>query len=268
MNKALKTSIKRSLITLRLIWLADFVRFLLSSKTSYSRNVRFRSRHPEFIPPPRYIQFEATNSTDWEFFHNSGLQQAKFLTEIFLRNRVQANAAILEWGCGPCRILRHMPKLLPGSYFGLDYNARTVKYSAAAFRDISFSTNALLPPLPFEEETFDGIFCISVFTHLSETSSIQWMHELKRVLKPTGVLIFTTNGVNAMEELSEPERIAFQEIGFVARQRNAEGKKWFTGYHAPALVQSRLLAGFEVLEHIPVAPFDWFPQETWVAKKT
>ena len=49
------------------------------------------------------------------------------------------------------------------------------------------------PPLPLEYASFDLIWAISVFTHLTD-NSIPWLLELHRLLKPDGMLIATYMG--------------------------------------------------------------------------
>jgi ubiquinone/menaquinone biosynthesis C-methylase UbiE len=46
-------------------------------------------------------------------------------------------------------------------------------------------------PLPFSNDTFQIVYAYSVFTHLPEQAAAHWMHEIKRVLKPEGRIVFT-----------------------------------------------------------------------------
>lgn len=48
-----------------------------------------------------------------------------------------------------------------------------------------FQTIAPTPPLPYRDDQFDIIYCISVFTHFDEEMQDLWLHELTRVLNPT-----------------------------------------------------------------------------------
>ena len=49
------------------------------------------------------------------------------------------------------------------------------------------------PPLGLEHGSFDLIYAISVFTHLTD-NSVPWLLELRRMLKPDGLLIATFMG--------------------------------------------------------------------------
>ena len=55
------------------------------------------------------------------------------------------------------------------------------------------AAGGILPPLPLEDESFDLIWSISVFTHLTD-NSLPWLCELHRLLRPGGLLIATYMG--------------------------------------------------------------------------
>ncbi len=62
---------------------------------------------------------------------------------------------------------------------------------------IKLYTNEAMPPLPETDETFDLIYCGSVFSHLTEWAP--WVLELRRILKPGGVLIASLHGRGTWE---------------------------------------------------------------------
>ncbi|MDZ7626597.1 MAG: class I SAM-dependent methyltransferase [Ignavibacteriaceae bacterium] len=123
------------------------------------------------------------------------------------------NIKILEWGCGPARIIRHLPRLLNDSceIYGSDYNSKTIVWCKKIFPEFNFSKNNLQPPLEFENNFFDIIYATSVFTHLSEEMHYAWMNELKRVCKPNGIIFLTTHGDNCKPKLT-PEELELKSI--------------------------------------------------------
>jgi SAM-dependent methyltransferase len=87
----------------------------------------------------------------------------------------------LDVGCG----LRPFEDYFHGAtYIGID-----VWESGAALKmkepDLYFNGEEL----PFANETFDGILCTHVFEHVANLDKL--INECKRVLKPTGVIIFS-----------------------------------------------------------------------------
>ena len=66
---------------------------------------------------------------------------------------------------------------------------------------ISFVVNDLVPPLPFESDTFDLIYSLSVFTHI-DSHWASWLLELHRVLAPGGILVATIMSEGMCEAVS------------------------------------------------------------------
>ena len=57
------------------------------------------------------------------------------------------------------------------------------------------------PPLPFEDSSFDLIWAISVWTHLTD-NALPWLAEMHRILKPGGLFIPTYMGESHSEPLA------------------------------------------------------------------
>jgi len=58
---------------------------------------------------------------------------------------------------------------------------------------LNFAVIDAVPPLPFPDGTFDLIYAISVFTHIT-THWAGWLLELHGLLRPEGVFIATFHG--------------------------------------------------------------------------
>lgn len=160
-------------------------------------------------------------------------------------------------------------------FWGTDYNPRSIRWARAHIRGIHFELNGLLPPLPFEPGHFDCVYCISVFTHLSEPTIVAWCRELFRVLRPGGIFVFTTMGDNGREKyLLEQEQRQYDNEGLVIRGFIKEGRKHYLSYASPRYVRERLMKERRILAHIvhpyPDAdPFlnQYFEQDVWVVLK-
>src|SRR5262249_34512284 len=144
--------------------------------------------------PPDDIAYDAYGTLDWQFYWGFGQLIAEFLA-----HRIRGHAPggrVLEWGCGPARIVRHLPALLGTEWrvTGADANAKTIRWCADHVPDVEFAENGTEPPLPFLEAAFDCVYAVSVFTHLSVDLQRRWARELRRVLKPGGLLVCTLNG--------------------------------------------------------------------------
>lgn len=102
------------------------------------------------------------------------------------------NLNIMDFGCSSGRILRHFYENIENDGFtltGCDASAIKIEWLRQNFpREFCVFTGGLYPSIPFESNTFDVIYGMSVFTHIKYLWD-SWLLELKRVLKPGGIII-------------------------------------------------------------------------------
>ncbi|HEX5387006.1 MAG TPA: class I SAM-dependent methyltransferase [Gemmatimonadales bacterium] len=263
--------------------------FALTDRVGYWRRIlltargnrRFRAAHPDFAAPPLPILWDAQATTDLAEYKASGESAAAQYWALIRPHVTGAAAAavrvptgrparVCEWGCGPARILRHLPSLAARGaaagtaveFYGSDYNRASIAWCRAHLTGISFLENGLAPPLPVPDGFFDLLFCRSVFTHLSAEMHGRWMAELARAVRPGGVVIVTTHGDAYRPRLTAEERARYDGGELIVRTLAAEGRKLFGAFHPPAWVRERLLAGLTLLEYQPGAD----TQDIWAAR--
>lgn len=230
-------------------------------------NRRFRRQYPDFAVPPLHIAYDTLAGASWEYYHRTGIQLAEYLAGIVRERGLPESAAILEWGCGPGRIIRHLPDILPGvRLYGSDYNAESIAWAQHNIPGVQFVTNGLQPPLPFEGAIFDFVYAFSVFTHLAEHTCLAWADELHRVLRPGGWLFLTTSGDMSAQYLLPHERRAYDAAGFWYRDKMTEGKKMAGMWMSPAYVRDTLLRRFAVYRHDEAGGLHR-TQDRWLAQK-
>jgi SAM-dependent methyltransferase len=203
------------------------------------------------IPPARLI-FLVTISREISWYLHSGRMCYNSLCYALQRNGFQPDSlqAILDFGCG--RVLRHWKPSKGTRLYGTDYNPQLITWCQRKLgRLAEFQTNNLAPPLNYEDEKFDLIYVISVFTHLSEDLQYAWMDELARVLKPGGVLLLTLHGQSRLLELEPEERQKFNAGQLVVKSLSLPGSNLFGAYHPVQYVRDHLAKGFEMLDFIP-----------------
>jgi ubiquinone/menaquinone biosynthesis C-methylase UbiE len=180
------------------------------------------------------------------------------------------NARILDWGCGPGRVIRHMPEVVDNQcqYFGTDYNKKSIAWCKKNIPHVEFNLNGLEAKLPYETNFFDAIYGISIFTHLSESLHVEWYKELYRVLKPGGVLFITTQGNRHKIKLSESEKEMFDRGQLVVRGKVKEGHRTYSAFH-PKPFMKKLFENAQILEHIDNEPSKgtYIPQDIWMVRK-
>jgi SAM-dependent methyltransferase len=106
-----------------------------------------------------------------------------------------AGKRVLDFGCGPGRTLRHfLPEAEIAEVWGADIDAESIERLRSEHSPpLHLLRCGYEPPLGLEYGSFDLIWAISVFTHLTD-NSIPWLLELHRLLKPDGLLIATYMG--------------------------------------------------------------------------
>jgi len=255
-----------------LLKLADSVKFVWGRAKSWPANAVFRQRHPRFVLPPRHLAFDALNHVHWERYRTTGLQHAGLFARLIREHAAKGGPIdVLEWGCGPGRVIRHIGDLLPAidiRLTGSDYNVESIAWCRQNLPGIRFVENGLNPPIDLPDASFDVIYSFSVVTHLSEPVQLAWMRELRRLLKPGGLLVCTTHGDGYRYMLTtSEERQAYESGRLVVQGRYQEGRKWFMAFQPEAFVRGHLLAGLANVSRVASLPEDGILQDVWTGRQ-
>lgn len=113
---------------------------------------------------------------------------------------------VLDFGCGCGRSSRFLQAVSKLDVYGSDVNRDLVDWCAANLKDVTTKVNEVQPPLSFDDEQFDFIYSLSVFTHLPETAVLAWLDELARVTADNGIVLLTTQGYPALETIIGSEQ--------------------------------------------------------------
>jgi SAM-dependent methyltransferase len=204
------------------------------------------------VPPPR-LRIEVAGTAGLQWFLDSGRQQAGIIRSAAERNGAPLESAgsLLDFGCGCGRVLRHWAGLEGPAIHGSDYNERLVGWCAANLPFVTASVNELAPPLRYEDEQFDLVYAISVFTHLPHDLERAWIDELGRITAPGGLLLLTTHGDSYADRLDADERATYDSGEPVVRWPGVAGSNLCTTFHPESYVRTRLAPGLELLEHTP-----------------
>ena len=265
MNKAYISAFLRKLGLIRLM---DRLGFVLQ-KIKYRRaNNAFRKANPDVCLPPDYIIYESF-SLNYEAYYNQSKGTAERLTGFFEKHIDLSKVRILDWGCGPGRVIRHFPGLLAEGcgFFATDYNRVSIDWCKEHIPGVQFSVNQLAPPMDYQDGFFDIVYGISVLTHLSEELHHAWFEELCRVCKPGGIMYLTTQGEAFKARLTTPEVARFERGELVVRSKTREGHRTFSAFQPEGFMR-KMMQGVEVLEHVSREPEgNYIPQDIWIIKK-
>jgi len=268
-NQSQLTVLQRTAFLLRKIHLlqfADYFWFLRIYWLNYKTNSRFKNEYPEAFVPPSLVLYDIQGNCNLFDYYIGGQKQALEISKIISNERSDQSLKILEWGCGPGRILQHLGSPDGGSWelWGSDYNPHSILWCQQHFPKINFIHNDLEPPIALEDSSFDVIYCISVFTHLSEARHYQWINEISRLLKPGGLFIGTFRGEWFRKDLTCDEQLQFDKGEMVIRDKIKEGKKDYAAYHCDNIV-IKLLSSFRTSRKLSTATN--FVQTVWLASK-
>jgi ubiquinone/menaquinone biosynthesis C-methylase UbiE len=263
-----KSKVSILLRKLGLMHFGDRLNFYYQKYKNQASNNMFKLNNPGVVLPPDYMIYESFQM-NYENYYNDSHNTAKWLISYFEKYIELKKIKILEWGCGPARIIRHLPDLLGNSceIYGSDYNPDSISWCKPNIPHITFVTNKLQPPLEFADNFFDIIYATSVFTHLSEEMHYAWFKELKRNIKKNGIIFLTTHGDNCKPKLNPEEIKRFEDGKIVIRGNVKEGHRTFAAYQPPQFMR-KLFSEVEILEHDTREPEgNYIPQDIWIVRK-
>ena len=247
------------------------LRYVLIANRLAKKNQEFIKLNPDFKLPPQYLAYDAYSAPDWFFYKESGINAASFISnKIKEKLTTSETKNILEWGCGPSRIIRHLPSYLGNDFhiYGTDYNKETIKWCSEAINGVTFKVNDLIPPIPFDNHFFDFIYCFSVLTHLSEEMCQQWLADLKRVVRPGGFILLTTHGDHYYDSmLLKSERDIYKNKGVIIRKNVKEGSRTYVSFHSPDYMRDLFSSlNLKVVEFKPSGWFSYTFQDYWLVQ--
>ena len=159
---------------------------------------------------------------------------------------------VLDFGCGSGRLLRQfLDEARLAEFQGSDIDEEMVswvrKHLCPPIADVR--VNGERPPLDYPDDHFDLVTALSVFTHIADGWS-DWMLEIRRVLKPGGLLIATFLDSMVLRGLTglpwDEERPGMAAFGFA----NPE-TIWPNVFHSHWWLREHWGRAFEIVELRP-----------------
>lgn len=161
---------------------------------------------------------------------------------------------VLDVGCGNGRLLE-LWKDEGVDYVGVDQSEALIAIAKKRHLDVPFFV-AEIADLPFDDDTFDVLYCIAVFCHIPPAAQQQALCEMKRVLKPGGKVVMTNwNAFNhwVQEKVTSGKYTTDDQKNFIVPWRNGPGEvlatRYYYGFSKKELCELFEKEGFSVLEH-------------------
>ncbi len=187
-------------------------------------------------------QFDQTRQHNWQEISDA------------IQKYVSNDSKILDIGCGNGRLLQNIPENV--DYTGLDISQNLITKAQTNHSDRTFVVGNILE-LPFEDNIFDVIFAIASLHHIpSDQLRQNAINEIKRVLKPNGILIMTNWNLNQpkyMQYHNTNHQIDknMDENDTIIPWKNPQGEILAQRYyHAFTLEEiNNLLSEFEIIDN-------------------
>jgi SAM-dependent methyltransferase len=163
--------------------------------------------------------------------------------------RFAPGVRVLDFGCGSGKVMRHfLPEAETCELWGCDIDARSIEWINEALNPpLHAFLNGQAPPLDQPAGSFDLVWSVSVFTHLTDHWA-GWLAELHRVLRPDGLAIVSFLG-GAMYEEWTGEGWAPDHIGMTVLDH---GQDWELGgptvFHSPWWLREHWGRAFEIVQ--------------------
>ena len=175
------------------------------------------------IVPPATLRFRVSELHSAGEFLKIGRGCAFWIAERIRAAGLQLDPGdrILDFGCGCGRTITWLMRDYPGVEFhGTDVDSESIEWCRTHLLKGRFVVNAALPTLPYPDDYFRVVYCLSVFTHLNEEMQDAWLPELHRVLAPGGLILLSVHGRNATGSLKAEDLGTLKSVGFVHKTSN------------------------------------------------
>ncbi|MBI2309376.1 class I SAM-dependent methyltransferase [Candidatus Collierbacteria bacterium] len=109
-----------------------------------------------------------------------------------------AGVKVLDLGCG---VGLHAIDLAKCGYrvSGLDISPKAIKLASKNAKDanvnINFTVGSMKRKLPFKSSFFDGVVCLRVLNHGTDSEICSVINEIYRVLKPNGYVVISVQKI-------------------------------------------------------------------------
>jgi SAM-dependent methyltransferase len=165
------------------------------------------------LPPAELRLNVGTQTTEGNFLHQGSNSSRRVLQEF----GAVPPGPMLDWGCGSGRTLNWLcaDSAWRSHYHGCDVDRGAIEWlHKNGFPQVKVCDDD--PPLPYEDNSFEGIFNFSVLTHIPPEKHRAWYAEFARILRPGGRALVTTLGDFALsndndERLGEIKKLIVEQ---------------------------------------------------------
>jgi SAM-dependent methyltransferase len=208
--------------------------------------------------PPRDLAMAVAGTAGQRWFSQQGREDADRLLDLARAHGVGVGVAgpvdVLDFGCGCGRIARWVaPEVVAagGVFYGSDLNRRLIAWCSKHLPG-RYLPNRLQPPLDLPTGSVDLVYALSVLTHLTEVTTVGWLAEIRRILRPGGIALLTFLDEQYAERWGPADVLPeLRARGFTVLNNALEGSNYMSAWITPAYFTRLAEPAFEVLEFVP-----------------
>ncbi len=210
-----------------------------------------------YIPPPENIQRRIVGGYFDDFIRSGYRNLDDF--EIALAKqgkKISDFNTVLDFGCGCGRIFMPLHRRFPGlKIYGSDIDSEAIEYCNSYLSPVGeFKVNNHEAPSPFNDNQFDLVYGVSVFTHLPEDMQFGWLKDLHRITKPGAYLLLSVENEKSRVILKGKQIEEFDKKGFFFFEgplTESLPEFYRTSLHTHEYVKREWSKYFEILDIIP-----------------
>ena len=238
------------------------------------QDLRYFTEHPHARIPSIDLRTSVVGPCTIDEFIQGGEQTVEDIEDALASVNCSMGtiSTFFDFGCGCGRLLlTASQRWVNVSLYGCDVDHRGIQWCRNNLDSVELIVNEPLPPLPYNNDMFDVIWCGSVFTHLDENHQDLWLNELKRIMKTGGILLASVHGPHCWRKRLPPWTLRkLQKNGFIFAATKADSDihpDWYqVAWHTENYIRSHWAMFFEICSYIPRGFNDF--QDLVVAKKS
>lgn len=144
---------------------------------------------------------------------------------------IAAGQRVLDFGCSSGRVLSALSAWRHDvEWMGCDPNAAAAAWADAHLPHVMAFASPQEPPLDLEAGSLDLVYAISVWSHFGESQAVAWLEEMRRVVRPGGALVITTQGVASVAHYLRQASVTEDYARAAASALLADGHAYFPAF--------------------------------------
>jgi SAM-dependent methyltransferase len=180
------------------------------------------------LPPPDLAAYVwgGEPPADWEAAFDAGGKLLKEQVMQLVPGALDGGARVLDFGCGSGRLLRQLlPEAVAGDVHGTDIDPASIGWVQNHLCPPCHAAVApAMPPLAYPDGAFDLVVAVSVFSQIADGWA-EWLLELRRVLRPGGLLVCSLMGLDRAPIIAGRE-LTDADVGMSV---HGYGRPWAAG---------------------------------------